>query len=289
MTTPTEYAMRRFARALALVLAAAVVTACKGADQVVKTEDIPTAGVRFINAVPDSAGGFGLDMRFIDIVESNAQFRIAFRNNPVVSGGVTASTQTQFKNARAGSRHFVIFLDDTLQNIASTKLKDTTVTLEAGKNYTAILWGAARAGAMKLKFVEDNPADPGANVALRVINAGAVPIEVRTYVQGGTAPATPTWTNVDPQSISTFVNTAPGLIMYNVRQTGSATNLFADLQALPGTAKAVDLEAVPGTTVAGSAVTLVVFPASTPGARTPQTAAFLVPAGSFQWDRRPPR
>ncbi|GDX86296.1 hypothetical protein LBMAG44_02090 [Gemmatimonadota bacterium] len=281
--------MRRFVRAYTLVLAAVVVGACSGTDTVIKTENIPTAGVRFINAVPDSAGAYGLDMRFVDIVESNAQFRIAFRNNPVTAGGVTASSQTQFKNARAGSRHFVIFLDDTLQAIASTKLKDTTVTFEAGKNYTAILWGAARAGAMKLRVFEDNPADPGANVALRVINAGDVAIEVRQYPQAGTAPATATWASVAPLSVSTFVNAAPANIMFNVRTAGTATNLFADLLALQGAPKAADLEANPGTTVAGSAVTLVVFPRSTAGARTPQTAAFMVPSGSFMWDRRPAR
>ena len=281
--------MRRFVRAYTLVLAAVVVGACSGTDTVIKTENIPTAGVRFINAVPDSAGAYGLDMRFVDIVESNAQVRIAFRNNPVTAGGVTASSQTQFKNARAGSRHFVIFLDDTLQAIASTKLKDTTVTFEAGKNYTAILWGAARAGAMKLRVFEDNPADPGANVALRVINAGDVAIEVRQYPQGGTASATATWASVAPLSVSTFVNAAPANIMFNVRTAGTATNLFADLLALQGAPKTADLEANPGTTVAGSAVTLVVFPRSTAGARTPQTAAFMVPSGSFMWDRRPAR
>lgn len=277
--------MRRFASASLLVLTAVVAGACRP-DEVIKTEDIPTAGVRFINAVPDSSGAFGLDMRFVDIVESNAQFRMTFRNNPSTANGFTASTQTQFKNARAGSRHFTIFLDDTLQNIASVKVKDTTVTLEAGKNYTAILWGAARAGAMKLRFFEDVPTDPGANVALRVINAGDVAIDVSQYVQGGAVPATATWANVAPLSASTFVNTAPGSIMYNVRTAGTATNLFADLLAIPGQAKTVDIEGTPGTTQAGSAVTLVVFPRSTAGARTPQTAAFQVPAGSFMWDRR---
>jgi hypothetical protein len=285
---PTEFAMRSFARLCTLALVASVAAACSS-EQVIKTEDIPTAGVRFINAVPDSSGAFGLDMRFVDIVESNAQFRMAFRNNPVASGGVTASTQTQFKNARAGSRHFVIFLDDTLQTIASVKLKDTTVTLEAGKNYTVILWGAARLNQMKLTMFEDTPADPASNVGLRVINAGDVAIDVRQFPTGGTVPATATWANVAPLSASAFVTAAPGGITYNVRAAGSATNLFADLVALPGAAKTVDLEAAPGTTVAGSAVTLVVFPRSTAGARTPQTAPFNVPAGAFQWDRRPPR
>lgn len=283
--------MRRFVSLPIFMLAVGAVGAVGGCklEEVVKTEAIPTAGVRFINALPDSAGAFGLDMRFIDIVENNMQFRISFRNGPQTSGGVTASAQTQFKGARAGSRHFSIFLDDTIQTISQVKLKDTTVTLEAGKNYTAILWGAARAGAMKLTFFEDMPADPGANVALRVINATSAAIDVRQYVQGGTAPDIATWASVPPLSASTFVKVATGSLMYNVRAAGSTTDLFADLLALQGNANTVDIEGTPGTMQPGSAVTLVVYPQSTVGARTPQTAAFLVPAGAFMWDRRPPR
>jgi hypothetical protein len=280
--------MRRSFKAFMLVLVAGAAGAC-APDEVVKTEDIPTAGVRFINAVPDSSGAFGLDMRFVDIVESNAHFRVIFRNNPATQGGAVSSTQIQFKGARAGSRHFRIFLDDTLQNIASTVLKDTTVTLEAGKNYTAIMWGEGRAGTMRLHFFEDTPADPGTNIALRVINATNAPIDARHYVTGGTAPATATWANVGAYSVSSFVTTAPGSIRYNVRAAGSATNLFNDMQAMLGQAETVDIEGTPGTNQPGSAVTLVVFPRSTAGARTPQTAAFQVPAGSFMWDRRPPR
>jgi hypothetical protein len=280
--------MRRSFKAFMLVLVAGAAGAC-APDEVVKTEDIPTAGVRFINAVPDSSGAFGLDMRFVDIVESTAHFRVIFRNNPATQGGAVSSTQIQFKGARAGSRHFRIFLDDTLQNIASTVLKDTTVTLEAGKNYTAIMWGEGRAGTMRLHFFEDTPADPGTNIALRVINATNAPIDASQYVSGGAAPGTPTWANVGAYTVSNFVTTAPGTIRYKVRAAGSTTDLFADMQAILGQAETVDIEGTPGTTRPGSAVTLVVFPRSTAGARTPQTAAFQVPAGSFMWDRRPGR
>jgi hypothetical protein len=280
--------MRRSLNFIMLVLVAGAASACRP-DEVIKTEDIPTAGVRFINAVPDSSGAFGLDMRFVDIVESNAQFRITFRNNPITAGGFTASGQTQFKGARAGSRRFAIFLDDTIQSIASTKLKDTTVTLEAGKNYTAIMWGEGRAGTMKLTFFDDTPADPAANVALRIINATNAPIDGYQYVTGGTVPTIPTWAAVPAYGRSAFVNAAPGSIRYKVQAAGSAVDMFADMTAIPGTAKTVDIEGTPGTTQAGSAVTLVVYPRSTAGARTPQTAAFQVPAGSFMWDRRPPR
>src|SRR5690242_7000820 len=104
--TFTEYVMRRFYQRSVLGLAAGVVSACYP-DQTVPTTTPPTAGVRFINAVPDSSGAFGFDMRFVDIVESNAQFRITFRNSPSqsVSAGnsdtLIVGTGIQFKGAAA--------------------------------------------------------------------------------------------------------------------------------------------------------------------------------------------
>lgn len=290
--------MRRIVQLSVLCLAAGVVGGCNP-EQVITTENIPTAGVRFINAVPDSAGAFGLDMRFVDIVEGDAQFRIGFRNAPPASG-IQVSTGIEYKNARAGSRHFRVFLDDTLQNIASTAVADTTVNLEAGHNYTVLMWGSGRSTGsdkMKLTVIDETVADPGPQVALRVINATSSAIDVRQYIQGGTAPATATWANVAPFSASTYSSVAPGLIMYNVRAAGGTTSMFNDLQAPPGApasssagaAGKIDTDASPGTSVAGSALTMIVFPRSTAGARTPQTAAFTVPAGTFMWDRRPPR
>jgi len=294
-----EFFMRRIFQLSVCTFASVLVSACK-TDAVVPTENIPTAGVRFINAVPDSAGAFGLDFRFVDIVESNSHFRIAFRNNPSTSGGVTASTQIEYKNARAGQRHFVIFLDDTLQSVASTKLKDSTVTFAGGKNYTVLLWGSARAGStpgLKLSIIEESVPDPGAQVALRVINTTGGALDVSAYPSAATPPAAPTWASVAGMSISSYVTTAPGPIKYKVQPAGGGAPLFADLLALPGEAAKssagpsgkIDTEALPGTTVAGSAVTLIVFPSSTAGSRAPQTAPFKVPAGSFMWDRRPPR
>ena len=282
---------------LAMALAGAGITACTSTDAITETPVVPTSGVRFINALPDSAGAFGLDFHFIDIVENSTAFRVPFRNTIVTTAGVPASTSVQYRAAQAGTRHFAIFLDDTIQSITSTKLKDSTVTLVDGKNYTFILWGAARAGQMKLTVIEETIADPGSKVALRIINTSGTPIDVRTYPTGGTLPAAATWTNVAGLGVSSFVTADTGAISYNVQPAGGGTALFADVQALTGTAAfstagalgKLDIEAVPGTRVAGSAVTLVVYPRSTAGARTPQTAAFLVPAGGFVWDRRPPR
>ena len=287
--------MRSIFRASVLCLAVVAGGACNP-DEVISTENIPTAGVRFINAVPDTGAAFGLDFRFVDLAENNAQFRVPFRNNPSTSGSgasaVTASTQIQYKPARAGSRHFRIFLSDSLQSVASVVLKDSTMNIEAGKNYTVMLWGNARstgADKMKLSVWEEAVADPGTSIALRVINATTSPIDVRQYVSTATVPGPATWAAVPALTASAYVTAAPNQVRFNVQPSGGGTTLFSDALALIGTAGTVDAEAIPGTSVAGSAITAIIFPRSVAGSKAPQATAFLVPAVSFMWDRRPPR
>ena len=292
--------MRRIFQLSTFCLAAGVVSACKP-EETITTPATPTAGVRFINAVPDTGAAFGLDFRFIDLVENSDQFRITFRNNPQTSGGVTASAAIQYKASKAGSRHFRIFLDDTLQNVAQVVLKDSTLTLEGNHNYTVLLWGNARSTGsdkMRLTVIDETVADPGSQVALRVINATSAPIDVSQYASTATVPASPTWANLGPYSVSSYVNAPPNQIKFNVRPAGAATTLFADALALigqpVGTASSaangctvgLDCEAIPGTTVAGSAVTLIVFPPSVAGSKA---ASFAAAGNSFMWDRRPPR
>ena len=289
--------MRRIFQLSTLCLAAGVASACKP-EETITTPTAPTAGVRFINAVPDTGAAFGLDFRFIDIVENSDQFRITFRNNPQTSGGVTASAAIQYKAAKAGSRHFRIFLDDTLQAVASTILKDSTITLEANHNYSVLLWGNARSSGsdkMRLTVIDETVADPGQQVALRVINATNAAIDVSQYASSGSVPASPTWANVGAYSVSSYVTAPPNQIKFNVRPAGSASTLFADALALigqpvgtqtAGCVVGVDCDVTPGTTVPGSAVTLIVFPASVAGSKA---ASFSTPGNSFMWDRRPPR
>jgi len=289
--------MRRIFQLSTLCFAAGVVSACKP-EEVTSVTTPPTAGTRFINAVPDTGAAFGMDFRFVDLVENSDQFRIGFRNNPQTSGGVTASAQIQYKAAQAGSRHFRIFLDDTLQNVATTVLKDSTATLEATHNYTFLLMGNARSSGndkMRLMVIDEAVPDPGNQVALRVINTTSAPIDVRQYPSSGTVPTAATWANVPAYSVSNYVTTAPNQIKFNVRAAGATTSLFSDALALigqpVGTATAgcvvgVDCDVIPGTTVPGSAVTLVVFPASVAGSKA---TSFSSTGISFMWDRRPPR
>ena len=259
-----------------LCLAVGLASACSSTDTIVPTENIPTAGFRFINAVPDTNS---MDLRFVDIVENSDHYQIGFRDSPVTSGGVTGSAQIEYKNTRAGSRHLRIFLNGTTAAIASTVLIDTTVTLEAGKVYTALMQGPARSGGMKFVVYEEVITDPAASVALRVINTTPNPIDVRAYPATGTAAVAPTWASVPPYSRSAFITTAPTQVKYNVTAAGGATALFTDALALigaPATSSAgtstLDIEGLPGTTQAGSAVSAIVFP--------PSVTALTGPAGA---------
>ncbi len=224
------------------VLAAGAVMACSSPELTIPTTAIPTAGVRFVNAVPDTGAAYGLDFRFVDIVESNAQFRVPFRNS-ISSSSPFVATLTEYKGAQEGSRHFRIFLDDTIQTIASTIIKDSTFAFVATHNYTALLMGNSRSAGsdkMRLTILDENVPDPGTSIALRVVNTTGNPIDVSVYLSGTAVPATPTWASVPAFSASTYVTKPPGTYLYIVRAAGSATNLItADasrhwLEPLPG-------------------------------------------------------
>ena len=301
--------MQRISRFVVLSLAAGAVYACNNLDEVVPTTAIPTAGVRFIHAVPDTNP---MDLRFVDIVENNAQFGIAFRNNPVTTGGVTASTQITYKPAMAGSRHFRIFISDT-GAAAATVIKDTTVTLTAGSNYTALLWGNARplapatVGTMKLDFYEETVPDPAGNVSIRIMNATGVAINGEQYTNGGASTGTYTtgWTAIAPLTRSAYFSRLPGRVNVRVDTTLALKLIAADPLALlgvkamfsgdtlcsgtgPTTAlPACDQQAIGGSLIAGSAISGIIYPRSVAGSKAP--SAFTTPAASWMWDRRPPR
>jgi hypothetical protein len=278
--------MRRLIQLSALCFAAGLANACKP-QEMFTPDDIPTAGVRFVHAVPDTGI---MDMKPIDIVENSQSFNVAFRN----------TAQVFYKNARAGQRHYRVFMGvpfnpdltaEEQQAIASTVMADVTVNLEAGERYTFIIWGFARPGsspAMRLDVLQDNPADPGSQVAMRLVNAaaGLGALDGYQYPTGGSVPGTPTWAAVPELSASPYVNEGTGTKLYSVTPAGGGTTLFADAAALAGTAATIDIDAIPGTTVAGSAVSGFVLPRSVAGS---QAASFAAPGIFFVWDRRPPR
>lgn len=280
--------MRRIFQLSVLCLAAGVVTACEP-EETIPTETAPTAGVRFVHAVPDTGA---MDFRPVDIVENTHFYQVGFRGTALL----------YYKNARAGARKFRIFMNGNTQAVASTVVKDIDVTLEPGKNYTFIIWGNARTGstpAMTLTILTDDPADPGSQVALRILNATGAAIDGKQYPSTGAAPATATWANVAPLTVSTYVAAAPGAIRYRVEPAGGGTALFADAVALAGapatgpggvlcppSTTGCDRDALPGTTLPGSGVSGIVFPRSVAGSLATN---FTTPGIIFVWDRRPPR
>ena len=298
--------MRRILSFSMLGLAAGVVTAC-APEKFTLTEDIPTAGIRFVNAVPDTGA---MDLRPVDIVENSHFYEVTFRSTSLL----------YYKPARAGQRHFKIFMAVTagMRTVlnaaaqaahASTVVQDIDVNLEAGKRYTFIIWGNMRTGSTPAKqftILTDDPTDPASQVALRIINTTSAAIDGKQYPSTGTAPGTPTWPNVAAFSASSYVQAPIGTIRYNVTPAGGGANLFTDATALagqpavgpggkvcpPDPSNFCDQDALPGTTVAGSAVSGIVFPRSGIPAGTTATgfgANFTTPGIVFVWDRRPPR
>lgn len=262
---------------LSVLFGAGLLAACQP-ETIIKTEDIPTAGVRFINAVPDTGA---VDFRPVDIVENTAFYGVAFRS----------TTQILYKNARAGQRNFRIFMAGTTPEIASKVVKDTTLTLTAGKRYTFILWGYARAGSspgLRLTVLEDDPADPGSQIGLRVVNAasGLGALDGRHYPVGGSVPGSAVWTGVGELTASNYLNAPTGRTMINIQPAGGGTALVNTECSQRGIQPTVDLEGVPGTEVAGSVLSAIVVPRSVSGS---QAANFTTPGLICVWDRRPPR
>jgi hypothetical protein len=151
---------------------------------------------------------------------------------------------------------------------------------------------------MRLTVIDENVADPGQQVALRVINASGTAIDVRQYVATGTPPTAADWANVGAYTVSTYKSVAPAPIKFNVQPAGGGTALFTDPQAVVGEAVGTtatsstgagctvgtDCNVIPGTTVPGSAVTLIVFPRSVAGSKAQN---FTTPGAVTMWDRRP--
>jgi hypothetical protein len=298
--------MRRILQ-LSLLGLAAGVGAC-APEKFTEVEVPATAGIRFIHAVPDTGV---MDFRPVDIVENSHFYEVSFRSTALM----------YYKPARAGTRHFKLFmgLNSNLRAAltaeqqaahAGTVVEDLpSLNLEAGKNYTFLIMGNMRTGQVPAKqfvILEDNPADPGSQVALRIVNTTHSAIDGRQFPTGGPLPPAPTWANVPALTASAYVTAPPGPIQYNVQPAGGGANLFANATALAGSpangpggkvcppdpSNFCDRDALPGTTVAGSAVSGFVFPRSAVPAGTAATGFgtnFTTPGIVFIWDRRPPR
>ena len=257
--------------------------ACAGdASKVFYADPGQNAYIRFVNAIPDSGAQ---DWRFVDQVEGSPSIAaLSFR-------GIWPGAS--YQPAAAGNRHLKVFqssLDPTFGDptkaspaIVSTVFVDSTFTLTAGTHYTIMAVGSLRSKTAKFVILTDNYADPGSNVAVRVVNVGAAPsLDVYGSATGGssTLPASPFAAGVGQYAASQWVTMPPGALVLRGNAAGSKTlPAMVDVTAPAGVAadKTLNLTAVGGSTIAGSAFTAFIFPSAVTGSLAAQVIAGTCP------------
>jgi len=265
----------QFSRTLLLGSAVLAVAACSS-DPVSKvvTPD-PSASIRWVNAIPDTVG---MDYRVVDYPSNASEPNLLF-----------GTSSGNWRIIPAGSHHVQAFFSCPasltaavgnpcqVPSVVSTVIDDATFNLEAGKKYTILHYGFAKAGATpakKLMLIEDVPPTvPAGQVAIRVINAAAAYGSMNVYSSlspdtTGVASGTPAFANLAAGAVSAWVNfpVASGsnsyrLIATSTSSTTSLTKFLAPVGvvATPATVTTGALDAVPGARIAGSAFTIVIF------------------------------
>ena len=274
--------MRRFKFGFAFACIAGLAACAGDASKVFTATPGQNAFIRFVNAISDSGAQ---DWRFVDQVEGSPSITgLSFRG---IWPGAT------YQPATAGNRHLRIFqssLDPTFADptlatpaIVSTVFLDSAFALTAGTHYTIIATGSLRSKTAKFLILTDNFADPGSNVAVRVVNLGAAPsLDVYGSATGGTAalPASPLAAALATLTASTWVTMSPGPLVLRGNAAGSKTlPALVDVTAPAGVVadKTLNLTAVGGSTIAGSAFTGFIFPPAVTGSLAAQVIAATCP------------
>jgi len=269
-----------------LALAAVAFAACSEPSDDPTTPNVPPlAYVRYINAVPDT---LNTTVRFIDQVQYSP---MTFANVPFRGLG-----QGNYQPAAAGARKFRVFTADILGfSVAgnTTVLVDTTITFEAGKYYTLLHSGFARAGASpRQRIVVLNDVFPtvtNANIALRAIHqafgVGAVDLHAAPSATATLSTATRLVPNFAEAAVSPYVTAAVGPLAAAVTAPGAFTALVA-AAAPAGTPGTTAVDPVGGSTIGGSIITAIAFPASPANSAG---ARFAAPGIVYYLDKQPPR
>jgi uncharacterized protein DUF4397 len=247
----------RLSRLVALFVAVVAIAGC-GSDKVTDPSFPPLAGVRFINAVNDTSA---LDIRAIDQVQFSP-----------VANGLAYRGATEYQPTEAKDRHFRVFVTSQSVPIASNPIDDETISFAADGRYTLLLTGSARTpGSVKFVVITDAPPTPPAGqIAVRTSNLSAGAID-NYIVDSVTTPiaGAPTIANVAPGAQSAYIVRATGKQASRVTPAGSAT-VSASQQGPPAPILAGAIPAA-GVTSAGSAFTIMYFPAGVSGSPTAPT------------------
>jgi hypothetical protein len=269
--------MRLSRLTLLAVPAALAVAACNSDDVTVESRP-PLAGVRYINAVPDTSR---LDFRMVDQLEYSA-------NTISGIGGLSFREGTEYFPVEAKARHIKVFsFADTAITTVQQVLVDTTITFEANKNYTLLLAGTSRNKQARFRVIEDVPAAPAAGqIAVRAYNAGAGPMDAWVVASTTTAlSGTPTFASIADLAASAYRTQAAGAFAVRIASPGTTTAI-ASLQAATGAAGTALQNPTAGAVVAGTVFSAYIFPRSVAGSRAP--SAFTTAGVQLFVDKLPP-
>jgi len=283
-------------RVCSVLLLGAALVGCNVDEDGEAVTPTVVAGLRYVNIVPD-AGAF--DARIVDVVGDapntvNATFRTGGAPYGVSISGLPAHTAVL-----AGTRRIRVFPTSTDPAVASTILLDFTYDFQANTNYTVFLYGYSAGGApaMQAVVVEDSPgAIAAGQVAVRAVNmAPTLAPSIATaggdvYVDGNAAGSgapvgAPTFSNVGAGTATAYVTRAAGAGRAVLTEAGGTTTVI-DANFPTGTAGTSSSNPVWGLGQAGTAITVVLAPASVVG--SPATS-FATPGLLFLVDAYPPR
>ena len=288
----------KLSRVIALCLLPGVLATGCSDDDGGATGLEPVAGVRFVNALPDTVA---LDFRVIKptIEFAPQHLEVVFR---------TFSSHRAISVGQHEVRAFFSGLDSRDADDVQTIIAQTTPNFTEGVNQSVIVMGFARETgtptAMDVVVTDDTPpARAAATYHLRAIHAGAGMGNMDIFVRpsGGTTPATPTIADVAYGEVTPFV-------ALSVVNSGTVANDTLEIVAIPvgggtaiisklpiGSAGTASTEGAAGTRFAGGALTALITPRSVAGSRAPQDAAtaetprYAAPELVLMSDRRTPR
>jgi hypothetical protein len=269
----------RFRYLLVLALAALSVSACDE-DGITESTPGPAALVRFVNAIVDTGT---VDLRFVDRVENLPTFLgVPFR----ASSGV-------YQRVIPGTRPVRVFVNSSVDSIASIRLVDSTITLEANKRYTLVYAGRASGNQDRLVVIEepsfDLPDPATTSIAVRALHAAVGTGNVDVHIAPANRAAD---ANLGPDPITTAVATITDvayleqtahvtvvkrdtaaaslpLYQFGITPAASTTLSFRARPNTPGAPPTLPtVGASPGVQIGGSVLTAVVFAGATPGTRS---------------------
>ena len=286
----------------AMVSIVAALAACKHEGGPFTSVTPPTAGLRYINLMPDRAA---VDFRIVDAITfAPSAFAASFRTGGSPNG-VTTAFLPAYSPVLTGSHRIRMFWNSTNPDTAQMVLLDTAITFAVNVNYTFYAYGYATAGqtpAVKAFLTVDSTPDPGTNVALRVIHlapagvpatAADVPASVDVYVANQTvaAPAgAATWAAVGVGTFTGYKTMGPDSLQIFVTPAATPATVTAKANAPKGVAGSLitspPVDPIAGTQQAGSSITAVIVPRSLAGS---QATVFATPTVIFLVDKNPPR